>query len=41
MSNKVVVNDWRDNLFNLDNDDDLPKICATCKALSNRVRLDI
>lgn len=41
MSNKVVVNDWRDNLFNLDNDDDLPKICITCKALSNRVRLDI
>lgn len=41
MSDKVVVNDWRDNLFNLDNDDELPKICATCKALSNRVRLDI
>lgn len=41
MPEKCIVNDWRDSVFNLANDEDLPKICAACKALSNRVRLNI
>lgn len=41
MPNDYYIDDWRDSVFDLANDDDLPKICATCKALSNRVRLDI